>query len=179
MVPDLRVRLDRLGVLAEGPEGRGLAADRGVRLGDGREHRRRTWPRHRVVRQLPDGLAVRLAECAAALSRREFPRVDCGRGAGRGVQFAEAGRGRQGRLGHRQAHLRGDQDSRTAQARRQRRLHRAGRPAGASESSRSRSPTGSAASRSAYGPGRSPNWVARNRSCSTSTTASRWIRSRR
>ena len=62
VVPDLRVRLDRPGVLTEGPEGRGLAADCGVRLGDGREHRRRTWPRHRVVRQLPGGLAS-LAEC--------------------------------------------------------------------------------------------------------------------
>ena len=36
-----------------------------------------------------------------------------------------------------------------------------------------------AASRSAYGLGRSPNWVAHSPSCSTSMTASRWIRSRR
>jgi hypothetical protein len=62
VVPDLRVRLDRPGVLPQGPERRGLAADRGVRLGDGREHRRSAWPRHRVVRQLQGGLAS-LAKC--------------------------------------------------------------------------------------------------------------------
>ena len=37
----------------------------------------------------------------------------------------------------------------------------------ASESSRSRSPTGSAANRSAYGHGRSRNWAAHSPSCST------------
>jgi len=55
----------------------------------------------------------------------------------------------------------------TAQARRQRRFHRAGTTCWPSESSRSRSPTGSAASRSAYGHGRSRNWAVRSPSCST------------
>jgi uncharacterized membrane protein YadS len=50
VVLDLRVRVNRLGVFAEGAARGGLAADCTVRLGDGRQHRCRTWPRHRVVR---------------------------------------------------------------------------------------------------------------------------------
>ena len=52
LVSDLRVRLDRPGVLAEGPARGRLAADRGVRLGDRGQHRRRARPCRRAVRQL-------------------------------------------------------------------------------------------------------------------------------
>ncbi len=62
LVPDLRVRRDRSGVLAERSQGGRLAARRAVRLGDGRQHRRRPRPGRRVVRQFSGELAT-LAGC--------------------------------------------------------------------------------------------------------------------
>ena len=78
VVLDLRVRLDRSRVFAEGSARGGLAADRGVRLGDRRQHRRRTWPRRRVVRQLRGQLAVTLGRVRHALSRRSFLTMTAG-----------------------------------------------------------------------------------------------------
>ncbi len=63
LVPDLRVRLDRAGVLAQGPARSRMAADRAVRLGDSGQHRRRTRPGGRTVRELHRRLAVTLGGC--------------------------------------------------------------------------------------------------------------------
>ena len=69
--------VDRSGVFAEGSAGGRLAAGRAVRLGDRRQHRRRAWPRHRIVRQLRGGLAT-LGRVRHAWSRRSFLTMTAG-----------------------------------------------------------------------------------------------------